>query len=366
MSAALRQYIDAFEQFSAALPREEKSAREKELAAFLAQGFPHRKIEEWKYTDLSALADKTYAQAPAVAGGLAPVRGSSSVAHLNAAFAQPGLQLRVAAGAQAEDEYNTRMDGARMQHLHHRIALAADAQATVILHHAGSGEYLTTQVLDIDLADGAQLSLYRVQDEAGGSHHLAHTSAQLGRDASITVVTVDLGAGLARHDLDIALTAPGASAQVHGLYVPARGAHVDNHTRIDHRAPHGSSREFFRGIVGERCRAIFNGKVIVQEGAVKTDSEQRVANLLLSPRAEVNAKPELEIYNDDVKCAHGATFGQLDESAIYYLRARGIGREQARALLTHAFAQEVLQHLAHEPTRTLVTRRLDALLGAAA
>lgn len=172
------------------------------------------------------------------------------------------------------------------------------------------------------------------------------------------MVTVDLGAGLSRHDLNVALVEQGAEVHLHGLYAPAHGAHVDNHTRIEHRAPHCISREFFRGVVNEDTRAVFNGKIYVAEGARKTDSEQRVSNLLLSPKAEVNAKPELEIYNDDVKCAHGATFGQLDEDAIYYLRARGIDREAARALLTYSFAREILDGIAHEELRQRVTTRL--------
>lgn len=380
----LAAYHDAFERFALALPTAERAARAQQLQAFSAQGFPHKKLEDWRYTDVSALSERRYELADAVAADLAsrelsdctqhvfingqgatstlPAADGGAVTHLNAAFARSGHTLELGAGqtlAQPQ-QVLTWCSGANplMAHLRHRIALGENARATVILQHGGQGDYLTTQVTGITLAAGSQLTIYRIQDESVDSHHLAQTDVRLGRDSRLNIVTVDLGAGLARHDLNVVLAETGAEIHLHGLYAPAHGAHVDNHTRIDHRAPHCISREFFRGVVNEDTRAVFNGKIYVAEGARKTDSEQRVANLLLSPKAEVNAKPELEIYNDDVKCAHGATFGQLDEDAIYYLRARGVDREAARALLTYSFVREVLDRIAHEELQKRVTARL--------
>jgi Fe-S cluster assembly protein SufD len=140
--------------------------------------------------------------------------------------------------------------------------------------------------------------------------------------------------------------------------MPAAAGHTDNYTRIVHAAPHCRSRERFKGIVEARARAVFVGKVVVQPGAQKTDSEQHVANLLLSKKAEVNAKPELEIYADDVKCAHGATVGQLDDTALSYLRSRGIGAAEARALLLRAFGGEVLERIALPALRESLAQRL--------
>ena len=232
--SALRQYVDAFERFSAALPREEKRLREQQLASFISQGFPSKKIEEWKYTDVSVLAEKSFGvvsnDAPASLNfpspQPSPPEGGGGVVSLNGAFAQQGLALNVGPGKTVEQEYSTRCEGANMQHQRHRITLGENAKATVILNHSGSGEYFTTQVMLIGLAPGSHLTLYRVQDESAGSYHLAQTDAQLQRDARLDVVTVDLGAGLARHDLNVALTGTGATACVHGLYVPSGKAHI--------------------------------------------------------------------------------------------------------------------------------------------
>lgn len=393
---SLSAYRQALDLLVAHMPDPERAARNTQFAAFSASGFPHKKLEDWRYTDLSVLADKTYSlAAPAAhdfsaqaladcelhgfvnghgtAAGPAPApRGA--VAQFNAAFAQSGYNLSVAAGTTLDTTQQVLTwcggDQPTMTHLRHSIQLAENSRATVFMQHAGHGDYLITQLTRIELAAGSRLTLVRIQDESVHSHHLSQTEAQLAQDSRLDIVTVDLGAGLARHDLNLVLAEPGAEVHLHGLYAPAHGAHVDNHTRIEHRAPHCISREFFRGVVNEDTRAVFNGKIYVAEGARKTDSEQRVANLLLSPKAEVNAKPELEIYNDDVKCAHGATFGQLDEDAIYYLRARGIDREAARALLTYSFAREILDSIAHEELRQRITARLlehlpqSGLLGA--
>ncbi len=380
----------AFEELRPQLPATALVAHENALEALLQRGLPNRKTEDWRYTDISALGEKPYALAPSVAaadivalpgttalllinGGAGPWAAAPTqddvVTALNASFARAGLQLTVAKNQKLAEPVHvlTWCEGAQvMAHLRHRIRLEAGAEAVVILEHRGRGDYLTTQVTEIELAAGSRLTLYRVQDEATGSHHLARTEAHLARDAKLEVVTIDLGEGLARHDLNASLDEPGAEADLRGLYAPFGKAHIDNHTRVHHRAPHGSSREFFRGIAGDSARAVFNGKVVVHEGAVKTDSEQRVANLLLSNKAEINAKPELEIYNDDVKCAHGATFGQLDEDAVHYLRSRGLDRAAARSLLTWAFAQEIVNRIALPALRRQVaTRLLQKLPGAA-
>ena len=380
---SLSQYSDAFQHLAKKLPEAVRSQREESLLRFIAVGFPTRKLEDWRYTDLSALAAKPFALPSPVAPDLSRLAladteqvvcinggdgaltathdGDSSVVALNTAFAREGLNLQVGAGQLTAQPLHvltwTESDKPVMVHLRHRIRLEANAEATVILHHAGRGDYLTTQVTEIELGANAKLTLYRIQDEGAGSTHLAQTDAQLARDSVLTAVNIDLGFGLARQDFNVNLNDAGAQVNLHGLYAPTGRAHVDNHTRIHHRAPHCSSREFFRGVVGGSARAVFNGKVYVHEHAIKTDSETRVANLLLSKTAEVYAKPELEIYNDDVKCAHGATFGQLDADAIYYLRARGLNADVARALLTQAFAQEIIDRIGHVGLRQLVTRR---------
>ncbi|MGH8460667.1 MAG: Fe-S cluster assembly protein SufD [Stenotrophobium sp.] len=379
------QFSEVFEHWAAGLPAVARAARAQNLARFDTQGWPHRKLEDWRYTDLSALAAKSFTtpspiNAPDLSayalegcelhayinggsGALSSFNGEgSSVVALNAAFAREGLQFHLAANQRTAQPIHvlTVMDSAQpvMAHLRHRIHLEANAEATVILHHSGNGAYLTTQVTDIELGPGAKLTLYRLQNEAEGSTHLSQTDVRMARDSHLHFVNADLGAGLARQDFNVQLAEPGAEANLFGLYVPAEHAHVDTHARIEHRAPHCTSRASFRGVTGGSARAVLNAKVIVHEHAIKTDSETRVANLLLSKTAEVYAKPELEIYNDDVKCAHGATFGQLDEDAIYYLRARGLDREMARALLTQAFVTEILDHVSLDVLRHRISQQL--------
>lgn len=341
------------------------------LTQFIDLGFPDKEQEDWRYTDLSALNTRTYEVArtglgaPAFKGfeGCAVqtfCNGSeksadaqplddTALAQLNAAFAQKGLSLNLAAGERlAEPVHAITWNQSHkpvMVHLRHHIKLGERAEATVILQHGGTGEYLTTQHTGIELGAGSRLTVYRLQAEGADSHHLSQMDARLGRDSHLHVVNIDLGQGLARLDLNVLLAEAGSEVHLHGLYAPSGKAHVDNHTRIIHGAPHCISREFFRGIVGESAKAVFNGKIIVQPAGQKTDSEQRVANLLLSPKAEVNAKPELEIYADDVKCAHGATFGQLDEDAVFYLRSRGLSHAAARSLLTFTFGHEILNQI---------------------
>ncbi|MDB5985803.1 MAG: Fe-S cluster assembly protein SufD [Nevskia sp.] len=388
----LQPYSEAFERFAATLSDSERSTRGRQLQRFLTLGFPSKREEDWRYTDLSPLADKTFGLANEfgaradlktidgterlvfVDGRFDPTHSSAAQFHgelptietpaadgllaLNAAFAASGLNLQLAANEHLDAPLHVLFLGsgdaaATMSHQRHRIVLGAGASATVILEFArdSGGERLATHTLDIELGANAQLRLHRLQFERAGANLLTRIDARLARDARLKALCLDAGGGFTRHDFNVSLDGAGADAEVHGLYAPQPRAHVDNHTRIVHAAPHGRSREHFRGIVGERTRAVFSGKVVVQPGAQKTDSEQRIANLLLSKHAEVNAKPDLEIYADDVKCAHGATVGQLDDSALAYLRSRGIDAATAKSLLLRAFAIEILDHVGYAPLR---------------
>ncbi|MDR3419106.1 MAG: Fe-S cluster assembly protein SufD [Nevskia sp.] len=392
---SLAAYAERFERFAAALPEAERAARRAQLQRFVADGFPTPRLEEWHYTDLAPLSQRAFepaaggnaALAPhflagtdrlVYVGGMlvsadstAPERHSAAapaqdegVYALNAAFARDGLLLRLGRGERLPRPLQVLIAGAdgavaAMTHQRHRIELAENTEATVIfqfLNQGGGG--LATHVIDVRLAPGARLNLFRIQDERADATLLTRCDVRQERDSVLHAVSFDCGGGLVRHDLNILLAEAGAETGLYGLYQPAAGAHLDNHTRIVHAAPQCRSREQFKGIVDARARAIFNGKVVVQAGAQKTDSEQRVANLLLSPKAEVNAKPELEIYADDVKCAHGATVGQLDETALEYLRSRGVPPAEARALLLRAFATEVLDHVPLAPLRAALAARL--------
>jgi Fe-S cluster assembly protein SufD len=393
---SLAAYSESFERFAAQLPQAQQAARRAQFERFLAAGFPTPRIEEWHYTDLAPLAEKRFVLAGPGAStaveGLLPemdhlvyVGGRLDAAHssaaqlhqdtpavaeaqdgvtaLNGAFASGGLLLRLNRGERLPRPLQVlaiaAAEGAVMAHQRHRIELGENAEATVIFQFQGSSaEGLGTQVIEISLAAGARLNLYRLQDEQAGAALLTRIDARLERDSALHAVSVDCGGGLVRNDLNVDLAGPNAEAILSGLYQPAPGGHTDNHTRVVHSAPHCRSREHFRGVIDARAKAVFNGKVVVQPGAQKTDSEQHVANLLLSKKAEVNAKPELEIYADDVKCAHGATVGQLDDTALEYLRSRGIDAAAARALLLRAFATAVLERIALPQLRRQAETRL--------
>ncbi|MEK6805233.1 MAG: SufD family Fe-S cluster assembly protein [Pseudomonadota bacterium] len=236
------------------------------------------------------------------------------------------------------------------------MIVADSSHQQLLLHNPGAGSDSPVQ---IQIGRNATLTLYRVRDAAapGPAYALDIT---LERDARLHLVTLDLTTG-GRQDLNILLDGTGAQATLHGLFAASQGE-MHNELRIVHRAPHCTSRAYYRGLAGAGGKAVFNGTVEVVPQAQKSDSELRIANLLLSPKAEINAKPELQIRADDVKCAHGATFGQLDEDALFYLRSRGIAREQARRLLTAAFAQAPLEQIADVALREKLSLRLQERL----
>ncbi|HUP92858.1 MAG TPA: Fe-S cluster assembly protein SufD [Solimonas sp.] len=344
----LDHYLRAYE----ALPQAARSpVRRQALDAFLAQGFPSTDLEDWKYTDLAALSalEVDAAHLPQ-AEGFAPADYTDGLDALNAAFATGGLDQAVPAGA----DVKLVADG--HGHRRHRLRLAPNSRAQLRIEASPDAPFQLVFV-DVELDEGAQLDLLRLQDATPEAHRITRIRVRLARDAQLRAVSADFGGHLSRHDLNVELLGPGASAEVSGLFAPEGAGLIDNHTRIDHRAPHCRSRELFRGIASGKGRGVFNGKVVVHPGAQKTDSEQRVASLLLTAGAEINAKPELEIYADDVKCAHGATFGQLDQNAIFYLRTRGMSADAARTLLTYTFAHEVLVKIGPDDLRAAASRR---------
>ena len=290
-------------------------------------------------------------------------------ATLNTAFFQDGVIVEVAR--------DTELSGPI-----HVLYLTTEAHAPVVSHprslvlvgrHAsaqlveqsisvGAGVCLTNAVTQIRIDDGGRLSHHRGVQAGSAAHHIGVTDAKVGRDARYEVFSLTLGGALVRVDLDVDLAGTGAEVSMNGLYVTGGNEHVDHHTCIEHTAPHTTSSEQFKGIVGDRGTAVFNGRVVVRKPAQKTDSEQSNRNLLLSDDATVNSKPELEIYADDVKCAHGSTVGQLDPAQIWYLRSRGIGAVDARHILTRAFAEDVIATIADEALRQRASDQVNARL----
>lgn len=227
-----------------------------------------------------------------------------------------------------------------------RVLVVADenSSATIIENHAGAEaeSYFSNTVVEIVLKAGARLEHYRLQRESRRAFHVGNTSAELGRGSSYNTTSITLGAQLSRHDISVVMDNDGAECWVDGLYVVGQDQHADTHSVIDHQGPYCNSRQLYKGILDGNARAVFNGKIFVRHGAQKTDAIQTNKNLLLSDKARVDTKPQLEIFADDVKCAHGAAIGQIDQDELFYLQTRGINPELGRKVLTYGFAEEVI------------------------
>jgi len=245
-----------------------------------------------------------------------------------------------------------------------------NSSGTIIESYAGVKDQVsfTNAVVEIVLKEGGALGPYRVQDESASAFHVATTRADLGRNSSFDTTNITLGAQLSRHNLSVIMDHEGAECWVDGLYIVGTGQHADTHSVIDHKQPHCTSHQLYKGILDGKARAVFNGKVFVRHGAQKTDAMQTNKNLLLSNEAHVDTKPQLEIFADDVKCAHGAAIGQLDEDELFYLSTRGIHSDLARNLLTYGFAEEVIAKIKVESIKSqldeAVLHRLHACLEA--
>ncbi|WP_051092344.1 Fe-S cluster assembly protein SufD [Aromatoleum toluclasticum] len=284
-------------------------------------------------------------------------------AALNSVFWSDGAWIDLAAGVALEAPVHllfvtTRGDIANFPR--NLIRAGDGASATVIEHHVGpdGASYLSDTLTRIVLGRGARIAHTKLQQEGRRSFHLANVSAEQGRDSAFLSHALAFGGQLSRAAITTRLGAEGCDAKLAGLYVGSGRQHIDHHTCIDHASPRGTSRELYKGVLDEAARAVFNGRVIVRPDAQRTDALQSNRNLLLSEEAEVDTKPQLEIWADDVKCAHGATVGQLDADQLHYLRARGIGESDARALLIRAFAADALAGIEHGPLRA----RLESLL----
>jgi len=253
-----------------------------------------------------------------------------------------------------------------------RVLLIAEenSHATLIESYlsAHDAPYLTNAVVEVVLKDGARLEHYKVQREGAQAFHVATTVADLGSSSSYDTTTITFGAQLSRHDIHVTMDHEGAECWVDGLYLVTAAQHTDTHSVIDHRKPHCTSHQLYKGILDGKARAVFNGKIFVRHDAQKTDAMQTNKNLLLSNEARVDTKPQLEILADDVKCAHGAAVGQIEEDELFYLETRGIHTDLARNLLTYGFAEEVIGKIKIQSIRAqldeAVLHRLNARLEA--
>ncbi len=401
--------------------------RDRARGHFEAVGFPSSKLEAWKNTNVSAIASTSYAPAPQ--GGGAAFAGHPALGFCDrrVVFVDGRLDESLSTGlgdrdgvwvgnlAQALEQHADAVEGALARRVtaegHPFAALntALFEQATVIRAHGAAAEPLhvlhlasrteqpaaafprtlvlvepqaelklvesffgaedaaglTCGVTEIDVAENAGLEHMRLQFEAGAAHHVGATHATVARSARYTCHAFDFGSRLARVDSTARLDGEGSNCLLNCLYLVSGEQHVDNHTMLDHALPHGDSREVYKGILADSARAVFNGRIRVQQDAQKTDAKQSNPNLLLTEGALVHTRPQLEIYADDVKCTHGATIGELDPEAMFYLRSRGIGDTEARNMLVRGFAGELLEQVPVEPVRAFLDRafvqRLDAI-----
>lgn len=244
------------------------------------------------------------------------------------------------------------------------INLEQRASAVVVEHHVGVGigAAVVNAAADINLAAGARLRHYVAQRAAESAFHFSAASVTVAEGAAYESFALNFGAKLSRHEISLRLTGEGASCVLDGAYIVGGDRHTDTTTRIDHLSPGATSREVYKGVVDDGAQAVFQGKIVVHKDAQRTDGHQLNRALLLSDKAGVDAKPELEIYADDVKCSHGCTVGELDDAALFFLRARGIPKEEARALLIAAFLQEAVDDIADEDVRAAFAALIDARL----
>ncbi|HET6629764.1 MAG TPA: Fe-S cluster assembly protein SufD [Woeseiaceae bacterium] len=406
-------------------------ARREALSRFRQTGFPTPRQEDWKYTNLAPAAELSNrwlrdaaARAPqavlgpaaaeharrltlaveahwlviangvvdpdslaAVAGqdlaGLqvtsaaegaetGSVKGSDAMSLFNTILLRDALHVAIAPGAVLDKPIGVLVfDDAGTAVSQPRIVIEAgdNARAEIVEVHASAGEggQFANAVTEVTLGAGSALAWVRLQERREEHYQVGRLTVRLGRDASFDHAGFDLGGGLVRNDIAVDIAEPGAYVSLQGLYLAGGRQHIDNHTRVDHRVGPAKSVEEYRGILGDRARCVFNGKALVHEGADGTDAQQANHNLLLSDHAEIDTKPELEIYAEDVKCSHGATVGQLDRNALFYLRTRGLSEEEAAQALMRAFASTIVARAPVAAARDYVERavatRLQTLLG---
>ena len=288
---------------------------------------------------------------------------------LNTAFMHDGAFVQIPKGVVLDKPIHlifvaTRSESASVIYPRNLIVAGSGSEAQIIESYIGlsDGVYFTNTVTEIVAGENSVVEYYKIQDESEEAFHVGTLQVNQDRYSNFTSHTVTLGGKLIRNDLNAVLDGSGIECSVNGLYVTSGRQLVDNHTVIDHRKPHGTSRELYKGILDDKSSAVFNGSIVVRKDAQKTDARQSNKNLLLSEGATINSKPQLEINADDVKCTHGTSIGHLDEASVFYLRSRGIGPEDARTLLTYGFANDVLNKMKVEEVRERLEKALLARL----
>ena len=284
---------------------------------------------------------------------------------LNTAFLRDGAFLQIPANAVIEQPIHllfvaTAHEKATVHHPRVLIVAGENSQARIVESYAGlrDARYFTNAVTEIVAGPNAVIDHYKLLRESLQAFHVASMHVSLGRSSNFSSHSITLGGALVRNDVNALLNGEGIDCTLNGLYVANGCRLIDNHTMVDHAKPHCSSHELYKGILDGEARAVFNGKIVVQLDAQKTDAKQTNQALLLSEHAQINTTPQLEIFADDVRCTHGATVGQLDDNAMFYLRSRGLSHARARNVLIHAFASDILDRIKIAPIRAHLDRVL--------
>lgn len=331
-----------------------RSLREEAFAYFTEKGFPTPADEDWKYTNIAGIVGEAWA----IEGGLesdvdAPADlltkfrfDRNGLTAQNLAFADVKV-VRIPKEASVAEPIEFTFVGeegvARFPHI--IVVAEAGSKATIVETYASDVKSFTNSAIQILVEENASLTHYRVQKESPESFSYGVTEVTVGRGGAYNSTNINIGGKLSRHDVEVKLIAEGGEAWVDGLYMLNGSQHHDTHSIIDHTVPNCLSHQTYKGVLNDSSRAVFNGKVFVRENAHGTDAQQSNKNLLLSNEARVDTKPQLEIFNDDVKCSHGATVGQLEEEELFYLLTRGLPESLARNLLTYGFAEEVINKI---------------------
>ena len=311
-----------------------------------------------------AIARDAASIAPALARSLAE---EDAFTLLNSAFLSDGVVVDVAAGTTVADPIHvvhaTEAEGAPLASFpRHFFRLGRNAEATIVVTYAGRGASLTVPVVHVELGENARLDLVTIERQDLAASHIASTSVRQERSSRFAAHAFIVGGAVCRDAIHARLAGEGAECILNGLFMTEGEERADLVTVVDHAVPHGTSRQTYRGILGGRSRGAFTGRVIVRPDAQKTDAWQSNKNLLLSRDALVNSTPALEILADDVKCRHGSTTGQLDDSALFYLRSRGLSEESARSLLTYAFASDLVRRVPDAALRAGIDRAIHTRL----
>lgn len=383
--------------------------RERAAETFAKLGWPTPRLEAWRYTNLAAVQKVDWRvddspkliDSPATLAGRAACelvfvngrlvsapsdlpagvtldepRDESTIADwehnamvaLNTANMQDGARLRIASGRVVDGFIHLLFIGngdpaaalttGIWSHPRNAIVVGANAQVAIVETYVGTGRYFTNAVTEIVAGEAAVIDHYRLECESLDAFHVGSVFIRQERAANVTSRSIVIGGAIVRNETHVALAGEGASIMLDGLFTGTRTQHLDTQTVIDHLKPNCESLELYKGVLDEQARGVFDGRIIVRPDAKKTVSRQENRNLLLSETAIVDSKPTLEIHNDDVKCNHGSTIGQIQQEPLFYLRSRGIGEDEARRLLVYAFASEIVDRMKLEPVREQIRRAL--------